>query len=924
MKKSTVLFGILFICILLLANFVFAEIIIGDSSGDLETNYGPGDILRGWINISIINESINSSIYFFDQNITLLDFLRNNSVTDWNCTPSDCSDYYNAINGNVIKTFDVTKGNSKVIGLLLKGMLSDSVNEMHFNVSTDAPSGCSPQLKIDIAEDNDLDWVPLKGLDDYSCTRSSGDYNPSEQLTFWRLSPTTQYCEKIKVPAIPSMQVGADIVNTGGTGTVTMNVYYANTQDSIGSCDLPAIGSSGEYYCNINNIGFFSDTDIYVCIKGPNNYEIKGENAGDVSGFYDLDNHVGFTNDYSIFVKGGKYDTIGSFRLDKDSFKNYIQDTNARGDFIDYLKDYLSSKYENNCQNNCVIPIKFIAGENQQITLSDLDLEYGTLSGNLIENKFYDLDKRSAKLNSGFLMLDLQAANFTVPTQIDNISVAVRTENGDVIVRKEIQIKELPQIEDLVPRIIPALVATNFIVTMDNAGNITYIWDFGDNSSKETTNKNSVSHTYSDIGNYVINIKASNINGETSRTFGIEVVSPKDLINSTIFSYRKDIANFENEISIYPAFIKTEIEKSADIENIKESINAQEKIFSEGYIDDNKAIQIMSALVALRIPNKIFISKSIKPSVFYMNRDQLDLERLTSLGAGKEEGTFDDNYNKINSWMREKISITVESKSYSVYFRDKNNEPLFSDVKFTLIPKERINEMYFIVNGNADKVKFSEDINAKTKDEYTYINLNDLSNSKTIEFLYPEVMDPLNLPVVISPAFADLPAISGPSECNLNKICEKELGENSDNCSDCKKSWIWIVLIGLSVLIIVFFIVYIILQEWYKRYYESHLFKDRNHLFNLINFINNSELQGVSKNEVFKKLRDMKWSGEQLTYAYNKLHGKRTGMWEIPIFKGFEKKEIRRELMKRQKTTEGSPSKGENPRAGMPPNYRRF
>ena len=93
---------------------------------------------------------------------------------------------------------------------------------------------------------------------------------------------------------------------------------------------------------------------------------------------------------------------------------------------------------------------------------------------------------------------------------------------------------------------------------------------------------------------------------------------------------------------------------------------------------------------------------------------------------------------------------------------------------------------------------------------------------------------------------------------------------------------------------------YIILQEWYKRYYEKHLFKDKNQLFNLMAFMKNAEAQQLKKDDVFNRLRQFKWSKEHLVYAWNKLHGKRTGMWEIPLFLYFERKRIASEMLKRK------------------------
>jgi hypothetical protein len=64
--------------------------------------------------------------------------------------------------------------------------------------------------------------------------------------------------------------------------------------------------------------------------------------------------------------------------------------------------------------------------------------------------------------------------------------------------------------------------------------------------------------------------------------------------------------------------------------------------------------------------------------------------------------------------------------------------------------------------------------------------------------------------------------------------------------------------------------------------------------------MNNCEVQGFLKNEMFSKLREFNWSNEQITYVWKKLHGKRTGMWEIPIFKFIENLEVKREIKKRQ------------------------
>ena len=49
-----------------------------------------------------------------------------------------------------------------------------------------------------------------------------------------------------------------------------------------------------------------------------------------------------------------------------------------------------------------------------------------------------------------------------------------------------------------------------------------------------------------------------------------------------------------------------------------------------------------------------------------------------------------------------------------------------------------------------------------------------------------------------------------------------------------------------------------------------------------------------------KKLSGSGWQREQLPYAIRKLDGKRTGMFEIPIFKFAENRKVKEEIAKRQ------------------------
>lgn len=892
------LFGIVLLGLLCI-NLISANIIIGNISGDIDIVYGPSQILRGWINVSLNNEPIDSLLSVFDSSIKLIDFLKNNSQYNYNCTTSDCSETYDAVNGETQKNLVMSGIDSKTIGLKLSGTLTDNpIKDVSFNVNSNVDSKCSQQLKIDIADDNALDWIPTNWTNDFSCSISWGCYDPSQILTDYKISSTAEYCEKIRVPAASAIKVGAYIIKNNTNNGIKMSVYDIDTQ-KIGECQLPQIDSNGEYSCIINNLGFINESDVYVCIKGSTDYKIKGESAGDICGFFDLENHNGYVSDYSIFAQAGKYTPIGSFVLNENSFKKY--DSSYSGSLTEYLNDYLDFKYNNNCNNGCAIPIRFFSFGNQDIIVSNLTMEYTTTSGILDEKKFYEINKKTSRLSSDFLKLDLSKAGFKVPSDIGNRTVSVSI--GDaIILRKEIQIRSIPQIKSITPTNLAALVPTNFLATMDiSETNMTYKWNFGDNSSEETTSKNTITHSYPKIGSYKLTLKAVGKNGETSRTFDITAVSPKNLINGTILNYETEIKKVEDKINNLTGFVKTEAIKGTNLSDLKDIIASQKKSYQDGYIDDNKALQIMKTLVSLKVPNEIYVSKILNPSEFFMNEDEVDINRLSDLGAGKSDKSRREYLKGIFSWIRDNIKITAESKEYSVSFVNRNDEALFTDLKMNLEPKENIKELYFVINGDPDKIVFSADLNTKIDGNSVAIILTELSEARSVEFLYPETIDPLAIPVYISPEFKYLDSgIVISDKCNMNGACEENLDENYNNCSDCKKPWLMTAIIWIIVLLIAAFIVYIILQEWYKRYYEKHLFPDRNNLYNLINFVNNSEIQGVSKSMVFKKLKEMGWTNEQLNYSWNKLHGKRTGMWEIPIFKRSENKKVREELQKRQ------------------------
>ena len=61
----------------------------------------------------------------------------------------------------------------------------------------------------------------------------------------------------------------------------------------------------------------------------------------------------------------------------------------------------------------------------------------------------------------------------------------------------------------------------------------------------------------------------------------------------------------------------------------------------------------------------------------------------------------------------------------------------------------------------------------------------------------------------------------------------------------------------------------------------------------------------MDDNAIRKNLHGSLWGGEQIIYAFKKIDGKRTGMFEIPLFRGSEQRKIQDEIQKRRQRMGG-------------------
>jgi len=892
MKRGLILsfvFG-MFISLLLIG-FVSASFSIGNLSHLITDEYGPGESLRGWFNISLNNEPSNSLLTGFNSNITILNFLDANNA-DYYCVPDNCEKGY-SINGSGSAskdTFNVYP-TEWLIGLKLNGQIS-SISSLSFDVEIATPESCINPLRIDIGDDDFFEWKADKSAD--SVCGVSGTYGCFEGNSVEETPISSSYfCEEIEVLPFNSFRVGA-MINGSGAAVFEMTLEVNSEEED---CQI-STSVGGVISCDINlTEALIQSTTAKVCIRkisGSTVYKIKFEEDANRCGYVkdsygDIEPYS--EQDFEMFAKPRKYASINDFTFNQ----NLVGDVDDI-DLANTIMTYINENYnDGNCSNDCIIPIKFHFGTVQATTISNLTLDYKKFGRDSSESIIYELRESESSLNSGFLKLELEKASLSVPTEVGVSDLTLKLGNSEIFTQS-IRVKSIPQIIDLVPKSIPALVSFPIIAVLNgNLPNMTFKWNFGDGNSAITTTNN-VRHTYLTTGNYNLQVNISNAFGSSSRTFPIVVGSPKNYINGTINEYRNNINKIEGEINILPLWIKTEIIKKANLEDLKTSINSLETRFKSAFEPD-EYLNVMEGLVALKIPNELNFTQVINPFDFFPNENQLDLQTLETLGAGSADETREIYASAANNWIRRKLGILLESKTYSLFFVD-SEEPIFSYFKLILNPAESLDEFYLVVNGNPDEIMFNEGIEVKKMGDVAVGTVfADLSESKTIEFLYPGAVDITSLPIYISPEFNNLDIDVVPGPCNNDGTCDS--GENYKNCRrDCKPIT-WAVMF-LIILFFIAFVIYIILQEWYKKNYESRLFPDKSQLFNLVNFMEISLNQGVRRSQIADKLKDLGWNNEQLNYVWNKLHGKRTGMWEIPIFKWVENRRVKKELAKRK------------------------
>lgn len=839
-----------------------ASFSVGKPNYSIEKIYGPSANITGWVNMSLSSEPLNS--VFEDSrgnSANLSQVLKNNIAYSYSCSPVDCKDDYSGSAPGLTKTATINSDNTKIYGIKLTGKIF-KIDSFRFTLESNAGPECTNQIEVDFLDDGILDSRNKNSLDSQSCTslKNYGCFNSGETQEEQVIGPTT-YCEKVILSSSPGFFIGAWVKKVSGSKTVNASIYKTSGGAAVATCTLPdASSSGGEVSCNVS-YSVINPGEHYVCINsvsGSGNYRTRGYSTTNGCGFYGTPVPSVKPAAYQIFSQGKQFDSVGILEINSS--------VSSGETFAKLAEDYIIKKYgtQKDCSSGCVIPIKITSNANQDIILRDLQVDYQKESGVVVENNFYDVQATPAKASSSFQKLYLDGSGFSVPSSLGNQTFSLDF-NGQRIVSEKIEIKDVPIIKSVGPLKTAAAFPTEFAAVVDSKYNLTgFSWDFGDGTLKVNTLTGKASHTYNSIGVYNLKVTATDQRQLAgSSVFFINVTSPKDLINLTLVDMEENLENIKTEVSSFPQFYRDALNASLNFDYLEEKIDSLKAAY-QGATTETQYNAIVTELVGLNIPEGISKSRSAPDITLFSGPSYVNMNVLQEIAGGNYSSDQEEGYiNGVLLWQRENLDVSLNFNEFSGRYSGRI-EPITRTFEITIDEKRDIAHDYYLImpelSGFKSSVPFS------TKSGYVYV---DLKGKNSVSFSTTEDVDFTNLPAFISPAISRL------------TVTEEAPPEE-------KPKWTIFILV-IVFLLVLGFIGYIVLQEWYRRRYEHYLFPNRNDLYNMVNYVNNAKRKGLKNSDIENNLKKTGWSAERIRYVMRKYAGKRTGMLEIPITKLAEK-----------------------------------
>ena len=479
--------------------------------------------------------------------------------------------------------------------------------------------------------------------------------------------------------------------------------------------------------------------------------------------------------------------------------------------------------------------------------------KYDSKSGLVSQYEIYFIKETPANVSFDFQKLFLNKLGKITPNRSGFYNLSLKINNKEVL-NKTINIKELPNIYKITPENTAYGIPTEF--RLRTSSNIAkYSWDFGDGTI-ETTTTNEDIHTYNSSGRYNLTINITDNNDLMgSRTFKINVTSPKKQIELILKEYQTSLEKINNQISMFDDFTKDSIDHYLKLNQLSSNLT-KFKLENQAASNEEDYKKLLNDLFSSNIPSSITLTNRGDNFPLYPKKSNINIESLASITNSPYYNENESDYiDLVYNW--EINNIKMKNSFRTLKINSHISEYPINSLKVIKlnITKGDSSNSYLIVSGVEDL--FSKNNFTKLGNIF-YLKLDQGKNQ--ISFSTPDDISSNTPPIFLSP-----------------EIDELKIGNNQYKEGN-KKLSTSILIMLLAGVLLVGLIVYLVLKKWYKNKYESHLFKNRTNLYNLVVYINNMKKQGIEDKEIIKRLKDAKWSSEQITYVMRKYAGKRTGM----------------------------------------------
>lgn len=353
------------------------------------------------------------------------------------------------------------------------------------------------------------------------------------------------------------------------------------------------------------------------------------------------------------------------------------------------------------------------------------------------------------------------------------------------------------------------------------------------------------------------------------------IISPAtEDLNTTLSNKINELNTIKADINQYDLFEQISLSSALKISEIESELAN----LSLAYLSASTQAEldnISASLSLINIPDKIEVTTSGISLIIFPSSENVDLNALEAITNTTYEVGEESSYKTaVIGWDINNLNIKISFKEFSADY-GVSKDFVVGTFDLEVSKKGVIDYPGYIFIEKMNETLFKQDYQEQEQGNYYVFDF--VGDTEIISFSTTESVNFTNLPFFISPAFTEL------------GVDDFDYVEGDEEDKEEKKKWT-IFSLAIILLLIFGFIIYLILQTWYKRRYERYLFKNKNDLYNIANYITNSKKRGLDNSQIQENLRKSMWSSEQIRYALKKYTGKRTGMYEIPLKRTLEKK----------------------------------